>query len=76
MPLPCEQETNIKRIGDTVDKIHSVVTDLALQNERINNLESQANDHEGRIRKLEPLKAAYWIAGVGVPVLLGWYLQG
>ena len=73
MTVPCEQEANISKIGVKVDRIHDIVTDLALQNARITSCEDVGNDHEARIRKIEktPTRMLYWIGGIVATVVAG-----
>jgi len=74
MTIPCTQESNIIEIGNTVKKIHSVVTDLALQNQRIGTLETTSVDHEKRIRRFErtPVKLLCWGMGIVGTITAAW----
>ena len=76
MSIPCDKGPILSEIREDVKQIHTVVTTIATQNERIVMLENKADDYEGRLRRLEPLKMLYWVGGIGTPVLLGWLVQG
>lgn len=75
MTTPCTKEDVIDRIANTVESIHTVVTDIAVQNGRITTLETTSTDHETRIRKIEktPLRLLYWVGGILATVIAGFF---
>ena len=75
MTYPCEQKDAINRIGETVESIHTVVLDLAIQNQRLTTVEAIAIDHESRIRKIEktPLRVIYWVAAIVATIVSGFF---
>lgn len=75
MTTPCDKGPMLERMENKLESIHNVVTDIALQNQRITTLETASVDHEGRIRKIEktPIRVLYWIAGIAATVIGGFF---
>lgn len=75
MTTPCDKGPILNEIKEDIKSIHKVVTDIALQNQRITTLEGTTLDHEGRIRRIErtPIRVLYWVAGI-VAMVIGGYL--
>ena len=89
MTEPCDKGPAIEqlkndneRTHEKLDKLIDLFTAVAVQKGRVDALEGKFEDHETRIRKLEPLKILYtlgkWIAGIGGVLVGAWaiYLLG
>ena len=65
-----------------LDKLIDLTSAIAVQGERVAALEGKSEDHESRIRKLEPLRNIYvvvrWGAGIGASLATAYliYLAG
>jgi len=59
--------------GKKLDHIADALTVLAIQKERMENLSTQVEDHEGRIRTIEatPTKMLWWAMGIAAAVISG-----
>ena len=74
MTIPCEQKEAIGKIGETVESIHLMVTEIAIQNQRIGAVELTVVDHETRVRKIEktPIRIFWSMLGLISTILTAW----
>lgn len=77
MTEPCTKADVIERIDSKLDQLIDLQIDNGKIHEKLFTQDGRIADHENRIRKIEgvPLRALWWLLGIGGTIIAGWVVH-